>query len=291
MKRIKHLIFKTFVGCWSVVPFKNPLKSVIQRFPKLKAKLYPDLRYEGIMNLRIANNSLSIHNPGFTTIENELYWNGFDGWEKISIKIWVEYCKRSKTILDIGANTGVYSLIASAVNPNAEVYCFEPVQRTFALLQRNLQLNPKFQIKSFPVAVSDKNGKATFFDVTSASQYSASLNEKMLENVEGRIHYQVITVALDDFEELKYKKIDLIKLDVEMHEPEALKGMINMIRRDKPTILIEILSDEIAGQIQHILDGLHYNFYVIDEINPAKKVESLSKSSHFNFLLTQDQLS
>ena len=56
-------------------------------------------------------------------------------------------------------------------------------------------------------AVSNKTGTATFYDVPSQSQYSASLKEEMLEQIENRISYQVEVIDLDNFEPLKNKKM------------------------------------------------------------------------------------
>lgn len=282
---MKHLIFITIIFFWKILPFKKKMSKSLNRFPGLKEKLYKDLRHNGVMKVEFESTSFHIYNPGFTTIENEIFWNGLNGWEKISIGIWKELSKKSAVILDIGANTGIYSLIASAVNPSAEVYSFEPVKRTASLLEHNLSLNPEFNICAIEKAVSNTNGIAEFYDVDAVSQYSASLNSKMLENIPNQISYSVETIRLDDLEQLKGKKVDLIKLDVEMHEPEAIQGMINIINDHKPAILIEILTDEIGQNIETLIAGLDYEFFNIDEINEPEKVEHLQKSNHYNFLL------
>lgn len=63
------------------------------------------------------------------------------------------------------------------------------------------------------------------------------------------------SVALDDMHELP--KIDAIKIDVEGAELEVLYGAINLIRRDKPKILIEIHDNFISEMIQFI--GYFFN--------------------------------
>ena len=59
---------------------------------------------------------------------------------------------------------------------------------------------------------------------------------------------------MDSFDEIVINKIDLIKIDVEMHEPEAIEGMIDILKRDRPFILIEILTVEIANKILNSKD-------------------------------------
>jgi FkbM family methyltransferase len=243
------------------------------------------------MSVSVEKKSFLLQNPGFTTIENEIFWFGLEkGWEKISMKLWIELVKNSDTILDIGANTGVYSLVAATVNNHAKVYAFEPVKRTSHILKQNLALNPHLKIQLVEKAVSNVVSVAEFYDLPTESQYSASLNSEMLASFPNRVSYEVETIRLDSFSELNNQKIDLIKLDVEMHEPEAIEGMIEMIKKNKPTILIEILTNEIGVRIEQLLNDLGYNFYEIDEINPPCKVKNLRKSAHYNFLLIQKEL-
>jgi tRNA1(Val) A37 N6-methylase TrmN6 len=42
------------------------------------------------------------------------------------LALWIKLCRQSETILDVGANTGVYALVAGAVNKKAKIFAFEP---------------------------------------------------------------------------------------------------------------------------------------------------------------------
>jgi FkbM family methyltransferase len=267
-------------------PSKLFLRKLISSFPNIiKDKLYRDLRFVGIYEVSCFGKKIKLYSSGFTTIENEIFWNGIDNsWEKISLRIWQYLAKNSSTILDIGANSGIYSIVASCINPKANIHAFEPVERTSKLLLQNISLNMPNNIFFHQKAVSNKTGIATFYDVPTESQYSASLNEEMLNQIENRISYEVDVIDLDNFEPLKSIEIDLIKLDVEMHEPEAIEGMIEIIKRDQPFLLIEILSNEIANKIQSIFSSFEYSYYNIDEVNIPKKVENLTASAHYNYL-------
>jgi FkbM family methyltransferase len=282
---MKHLLFKFIIFYWKISPFKKTLSSLIKKQPGIMVKLYQDLRIKGKMNVSISKTSFQLFNPGNTTIENEIFWKGILGWEKTSMEIWIELCKGSKTILDIGANSGVFSVVAGAVNPNSEIFAFEPVKRTAEIFKRNLDLNPNFKIKLIEKAVSNNTGKFMFYDVPADTQYSASLNADMLSSIENRISYEVDTIALDTFTEITAKQIDLIKLDVEMHEPEAIEGMIELIKINKPTFLMEILTDEIANKIQKMFSEFDYLCYSLDEENKPKLLNKIGKSDFHNILL------
>jgi FkbM family methyltransferase len=66
----------------------------------------------------------------------------------------------SGVFIDVGANTGIYSLLAAAANPVTEVFAFEPVPSIRLRLERNLSINPGLaaRISVEPVALSDREG-------------------------------------------------------------------------------------------------------------------------------------
>ncbi|MFN5786661.1 MAG: FkbM family methyltransferase [Flavobacteriia bacterium] len=283
---MKHFIFLTIVTIWKVLPFKLFHSKIIRAFPEIQRKLYQDLRYKGVMEIQIEKKSFKLFNPGFSTIENDIFWLGIEnGWEKISMKLWIELVKHANTVLDIGANTGVYSLVAATVNNKANVYAFEPVKRTSEIFKQNLELNPNLKIQLVEKAVSNADSVAQFYDLPTDSQYSASLNAEMLATFPNRISYDVETVRLDSFFDMKNQKIDVIKLDVEMHEPEAIEGMIELIKKNHPTFLIEILNPLIAERVQQLLKEIDYLCFSIDEENPPKFIGKIEQSEFHNLLL------
>jgi FkbM family methyltransferase len=282
---MKHIIFKIVISLWKILPMKLFLSKQLKKSNFLILKLYKDLRFKGEMKVNFDNYSFNLNNPGYTTIENEIFWKGIKGWEKCSVSLWIDLSKEAHAILDIGANTGIFTLIAAAVNKNAEIYSFEPVKRTSLLLKKNLEINNFKNINFYEKAVSNVTGKSTFYDVTTESQYSSSLNEKMLEGISGTIQYEVDVISLDDLEELKNKKIDLIKLDVEMHEPESIQGMMNILKENLPVFIIEILNTEIGNRIENLIHEFDYCFYVINEEIGLKETHTLGDGINQNFLL------
>lgn len=283
--KVKSFLFKTSVLFWKLLPLKKTLAQVIKKSDFLVEKLYKDLRFKGIMNVELDNEKFKLYNPGYTTIENEIFWKGLNSWEKTSVAIWQEIAKQSETILDIGANTGLFTFIAASANKSSEIFCFEPVKRTCELLKINLELNKSNNIHFYQKAVSNSTGSSIFYDVTTQSQYSSSLNKEMLEGISDIIEYEVDVIALDNLAELKNKKIDLIKLDVEMHEPEAIEGMQNLIKTNNPLILIEILNSDIGLRIEKLVENYNYEYFVIHENKGIQKTKSLGNGLDQNFML------
>ncbi len=198
-------------------------------------------------------------------VENSLFWSRDGrGEDTTSFQVWERLATIADgMILDIGANTGLYAMLAKAANPNATVKAFEPVNRIAKKLARNIMGNG-YDIEVVEKAVSDKNGVATFHDSadpkSSTNGYSASLENTFSFNDRS---YQVDVVTLDSM--LADAKVSLIKIDVELHEVSALRGMMAIIERDRPSILIEVINEEIAEEVTRMLSPFGYEFYPIEE--------------------------
>jgi FkbM family methyltransferase len=220
-----------------------------------------------------------IHHGG--TIENETFWNGlFKTFENDTGWVWTELCVISNVIFDIGANTGIYSLVAKTIHNDSKVYSFEPSNHTYTKLQQNNLVN-KFDIICEQIALSSHTGEQTFFDTPDHNQTSASLSPKKLKEWSGYsgdiVEYKVKTMTLADYIEINnIKKIDLIKLDIEMHEPEAIKGLGKYLMAFKPIIIIEVLSQEVANELNNIIPLDNFDIFHLKEEKVAIKQKSFS---------------
>lgn len=176
-----------------------------------------------------------------------------------------------KTVLDIGANKGIYSYYLSRkVGPQGKVYAFEAqpelgehllsVKESFGLLNleivnKGLSLEPGIL----------KMGR------TKIGSGGASFNYKTDSNLD---EINILVITLDDFfSEESREKIQFIKIDVEDHEYQVLKGGEKFLTRDHPTILLEC-SDEKAkeGKLFDFLAGLDYSgfFYFVNPKDHAR---------------------
>ncbi len=169
---IKSLLKSTY----NFFPFKKELFTALKLVWKPSESVYRHLHFKGIIKANIdEKRSFLISHYGFQ-IENEIFWSGlFGNWEKDSLLLWTKLCEESDVIFDIGANTGVYSLIAKAVRPQSTVYAFEPVSRVFNRLNENIALN-KFDITAVEKAASNADGTAIIRDTSSEHTYSVTVN-------------------------------------------------------------------------------------------------------------------
>jgi len=231
-------------------------------------RIYQHLYFDDIIDVEIEPGvSIKLECHG-EFVENELFWRGFAGsWESKSLKLWTELAKSADYIVDIGANTGVYALIAKALNPAAQVMALEPSKRVLTKLHRNIALN-NLAITTVERAASDKSGEATFFDFPTDHQYTASLERGLNGSPLGQVKVQTMDeiLAIHGFD-----RLDLAKIDVELHEPAVLRGMRQTLETWRPTLLIEVLNDDVEEGIRDAIDGLGYQMISVecDDTDPT----------------------
>ncbi len=221
-------------------------------------------------------------------LENDLFWRGvLGGWEKESLGLWIKLSKQSNVVFDIGANTGIYALISKCVQPSSKVYAFEPVKRVYEKLLLNNKLN-NYDITSLELAASNFSGEAVIYDSDTPHTYSVAVNKKLDSSQSNAIETKIKTITLDLFcEQNNIAKIDLMKIDVETHEAEVIEGALGIIRKCKPSILIEILESQIGENVERLIADQGYLFFNINENEGIKQVPHIQKSDVHNYLLCQ----
>jgi FkbM family methyltransferase len=267
------------------MPFKRELFELLRGRVRLPRRVYQHLHFAGPFEVHLEYGcSFRIYSTG-ATVENDLFWSGYGrSWEATSLRVWAALCRnRSGLVLDVGANTGVYALAAAALAPKAEVVAFEPVDRMAQQLARNVELNG-FPITIELAAVTDHSGSVSIYDAMIEHNYSASLEGQG----RGAACYEVRAISVDDWLSAKEgEKVDAIKLDIERHEPTALRGMQHLLRSQRPPMLIEILDRSAGQQIEELIDGLNYRLFHIEEdrgLIPADQLRPL-RDHHWNHLL------
>lgn len=162
-----------------------------------------------------------------------LYFNGLpDYWEMLFI---LAYLKPGDHFLDIGANVGVYSILAlSCIGEEGCIDAFEPMDATARRLEAQAQLNNARNFHIHRCVVSDRNGAVEF----GFSGDDATMHLKRGEEpVPLKIHAS--SIRLDDFE--TSRRYAMGKMDIEGAEPLALKGAERRLRQaDPPVWLLEL---------------------------------------------------
>ncbi len=216
-----------------------------------------------------------------------LYWGGVRAFEPETVGVFYELVKNAKTVVDVGANTGLYSMIACAANPEAQVIAFEPVPRIFELLQTNIEHNGfSSRCELHQKAVGSSIGQATLHVPYSPVPTSASLHANGFRNYSGD-HIDVETTTLDCLYSDR-GPVDLLKIDVEGFEHHVLLGMEQMLLQSQPAIVLECNPDGPCEHLTNLLRPHGYRFFHLRseglvELSAIRPDEN-SKSHFRNFL-------
>jgi len=224
-------------------------------------------------------------------IPNQLFWRGWEGYEPEMTGLFYELAQSARTVVDVGAHAGFYSLMAGLANPQAKIFAFEPMKQVFDAMEQNVKLNGLENIECFNVAVGATSGIQEFYFPDQDQPISSSLLGDVLFATfpPGSIkHVPVSVVTLDEFvAEKRVVDVDLIKLDTERTEHDVLAGAVNLLQRDRPDIICEVWPDAGNGKdIEAILRPLGYRFFHLRS-DCAVESEHIRGSEQFlNYLFT-----
>ena len=161
-------------------------------------------------------------------IARRYLWHGPDAYERPIVTDWVRWVSNAAVVYDIGAYTGLMSVLAAVCNPTSRVEAFEPLERTVERAHINMVANSvSDRVSLHAAAASDTNGSAEInlrrgaaFLGTGGSLYDKSRDYPTITVTEKKT---IRTVRLDDY--LPDGRPDVVKIDVEGHELATLRGM------------------------------------------------------------------
>ena len=204
-------------------------------------------------------------------IEREIFFNL--SYEEEQIATLVEFSKKIKQdfFLDIGSNCGYYALFIAKTFPSTHVIAFEPIKKTYDKLVKNVHLNNlNKQIQTFNFGLSDTNDEVQMRSLIKKGFIQSggfTVNDK---DRELKTNETLVKADLKIGDEvIKYinKKL-LIKIDVEGHEINVLKGLSRLINNNKIYMQIEIFHEN----KENIFNFLKKNdFKFIKNINGNRK--------------------
>jgi FkbM family methyltransferase len=175
------------------------------------------------------------------------------GWEHEAdvIRVCRTFLTQRSVVLDIGANFGLYTaLCASIVKTHGRLYAFEGNPRVFESLQRTIVANDLYfnpNIAAANLLISDKSGRGLLH--YSANLPSGGTMSDVALSGGARRTVEVDMTTIDDFLPPDLP-VDLVKIDVEGHEPRVLRGMERTIARSPNIrIVIEFADNLLAGTL------------------------------------------
>jgi FkbM family methyltransferase len=234
----------------------NALKYYLRYFPITRGKgalfsrLWKPLsfgQYRRQTTLRQAHVRLDCDLTKF--LQRHLYF--FGGYEADYCGYWIKLARRSSTIFDIGANLGLYSLLAAAVNPLAHIHAFEPAPELVETFAGNLRLNNIRNVIVNANAVGNYCGNGALQRIMGGDDIYDGMSFMAGAAPENSASVTAV-VTLDDYcRQNQIARIDLLKLDIEGWEYEALLGAEALLQAQAIGCLFVELVESHANRSGH----------------------------------------
>lgn len=206
------------------------------------------------------------------------------GYEEAELDFVRHFISKEDYVLDLGANYGHYCVKMAELCPEGKVIAFEPIPFTYKVLQQVVADFNLTNIELIHAAVSEEDGQLTMqlplLDFGGPNTGVAHISEV---HSEGSEEVKVATIRIDSisFE----KSIAFIKMDIEGHEPVAAKGMMQLLQKDQPVILIEFshscmirANHDPADFSDFLIQELGYQFFNLEgdkllRVNESRPVD------------------
>lgn len=259
IKKINYLflsisaLISSQVDCKNIdiKPFNQDLLDYIDTFPESFYKKY-DVPGLGSFFLDDANDAVKS-----TLKKGEL-------WETYIIDTLKKYLKPGQTAIDIGAHCGSISIAMSKlVGPKGRVFSFEAERQFLRELYMNLNLNEISNVTLMNYWVSNEDVEFLLGGYPTA--YSPV----------GGDYPEPVYVFKTKLDSLDLPKIDFMKIDVECTEDLVLEGAHNLIMRDRPIMIIEIMggfdgyelgTPEVRARIEKTISNIEALNYKVSKI-------------------------
>ena len=185
----------------------------------------------------------------------------------------------ARTSIDVGANIGVHTYFLARWSQ--QVYAYEPNPGLAAFLRRSCARN----VTLSPLALSDRVGKATLNVPVIAGRAAdpyASLDDHVAELVDDGGAIRRLEISTDRLDSFDFSNVGFIKIDVEGHEASVIAGATATLRRERPTLLVEINQLHHRGDIRDVFEqvmalGYEARFLFGTELKP---IDAFSVEAH-----------
>lgn len=215
-------------------------------------------------------------------------------YEPVSMAALERFLSPGAVFLDVGANVGLFTLIASrSVGPAGHVYSFEPSSRELVVLRRNLSISNCSNVTVVPAAVADRMGTGMLHVAAGRHRGQNTLAPSFgYPGVEEEREESVPLVCLDELLRAgDIRRPDVIKIDAEGSELQVFQGAEALLREAMPVIAFEVndtllrASGASPGALADFLIGLGYQLHRLDDdTGELVRVERLDDTPSENFL-------
>ena len=229
----------------------------------------------------LTQNSVILVKRGMTGVTGCVY-NGLLEFEDMMFLL--HFLRKEDTFIDVGANVGVYSILASS-EIGAKVISIEPIKETFNILSHNILLNNSQNVTLLNIGIGDKKEELLF------SSLKDTVNHVLDEIETSTLECEMVQVErLDDI--LLNKKPSIIKVDVEGFETNVINGANQILSNvNLKAIIIELNGSGIRyGFDDNLLHDkiLSYGFISYSYEPYERKLNKIEKYGKHNTIYIRD---
>jgi|GEM_PF-1073781 len=198
------------------------------------------------------------------------YWMFMDGAYEAELVDFLKPYVQGKVFFDVGANVGNYTL--TLAKDATKIFSFEASPSNARILESFINRTRLSNIELINVAVKDKSGNtiSIFISPDATGNYSQFFDY-------GHGSETVTSISLDDFiSKRNIDKVDVIKMDIEGGEFDAIRGAEKLINRDHPLLLVEFnssIADYAGWKLQDLYDYIVSFGYKAYELKKRKIIE------------------
>lgn len=240
---LKHVIRAT-ANAALATPGVHRLARHAGRRGLLPERLWSGVPLERVVDLEAAGVGFRYHLSPGDYVGMPLYWLGGRGYEPETMDHLPQFLAGASCFYDIGANTGLFSLLAAKLEPRLRVVAIEPNPATFARLSEHIALNRlDDRVTAHAAAIGVVDGPVTLHIPAGTHALSSTLApEGAADTLPGHrpvsVHGATMRSMLAAF-----PIPGAIKIDAEGFEAAILESMADFLAQHRPRLLIEVLDD------------------------------------------------
>jgi FkbM family methyltransferase len=211
-------------------------------------------------------------------------------YEAPTVAFFRNVVKPNARVIDVGANIGFFSLLlARLVGPGGEVLAFEPVKYLYDALEISIAENDfGGWMQAHNCAISDHSGRAMIRHAPGTSNFGGGHLAEQIRD-DNHIYEEVATHTLTEF--LSDRRCEFLKIDAEGAEFRVLSGGVDLLRRDRPIVVVELFNEQLrrvsnctATDLIKLMAQLGYQCFEIDNATAGRKLRSYDAPEITNVL-------
>ncbi len=216
---------------------------------------------------------LNIHPDDYFTFR---YFTDLDAEMVQEMQSFIKLTQGKNCFLDIGSAQGIFSLVFTS-RPNTVAFAIEPYYQAYEKICYHQQINPDSNIRPFQLAMGASDGK---LNMGYEAGHLVAVPTSNLSIEEATI---LDMVTVDSFVFEQNIVPDVIKIDIEGFELEALKGAVGLLNQYSPIIFLEVhpshllKNNQNAVYLINFINQLNYTVYDL-RLKPIKKPNSYFKN-------------